>query len=74
MSDRAVNDRAREMDRPDVEAMTFEAAIGELEDIVDKLEKGNVPLDGAPAFRGEVLTQGHDEVVSGAREAVEGST
>ena len=73
MSDRAVNDRAREMDRPDVEAMTFEAAMGELEDIVDKLEKGNVPLEQSIAYyeRGEALKMRCDALLKNAEMRVE---
>ena len=29
---------------PDIASLPFEAAMKELEDIVDRLEKGNVPL------------------------------
>ena len=32
-------------DLPDIAALPFEAAMKELEDIVDRLEKGNVPLE-----------------------------
>lgn len=40
-----------------VDELSFEAAIGELETIVDRLEKGNVPLEESIAFyeRGEAL-------------------
>ena len=42
-----------------VEELTFEAAMGELEAIVDKLEKGNVPLEQSIAYyeRGEALKE-----------------
>ena len=44
---------------PDISQMTFEAALRSLEDIVRKLEGGEVPLDESIALyeRGEALRQ-----------------
>ena len=43
--------------RPDVGEMSFEAAMAELEAIVEKLERGDVPLEQSIEFyeRGEAL-------------------
>lgn len=35
--------------RPDTKGMTFEAALGELEEIVERLETGETDLDGSIA-------------------------
>ncbi len=61
------------MDRPDVATMTFEAAMGELEEIVDMLEKGNVPLEESIAFyeRGEALKGRCDSLLKNAEMRVE---
>ncbi|MEM9222062.1 MAG: exodeoxyribonuclease VII small subunit [Pseudomonadota bacterium] len=42
---------------PPVDELSFEAAMGELESIVDRLERGDVPLEESIAFyeRGEAL-------------------
>lgn len=42
-----------------VEELSFEAAMSELEAIVDRLEKGNVPLEESIAYyeRGEALKE-----------------
>ena len=44
-------------DIPDIADMTFEAALAALEDVVRKLESGDVPLDDSIALyeRGEKL-------------------
>lgn len=46
-------------DSPDISQMSFEAALRSLEDIVRKLEGGEVPLDESIALyeRGEALRQ-----------------
>ncbi|WP_420392153.1 exodeoxyribonuclease VII small subunit [Acuticoccus sp.] len=56
-----------------VEAMTFEAAMGELEEIVDRLEKGNVPLEESIAYyeRGEALKTRCDDLLKRAEMRVE---
>lgn len=53
--------------------MSFEAAMGELEAIVDKLEKGNVPLEESIAFyeRGEALKSHCDNLLKSAELRVE---
>lgn len=58
---------------PDVETMTFEAAMGELEEIVDRLEKGNVPLEESIAYyeRGEALKGRCDTLLKSAEMRVE---
>ncbi|MBW3096953.1 exodeoxyribonuclease VII small subunit [Pseudohoeflea coraliihabitans] len=52
-----------------VSAMSFEAAVAELERIVDQLEKGDVPLDKSIEIyeRGEAL-KAHCEKLLGAAE------
>ncbi len=59
--------------RPDVDTMTFEAAMGELEEIVDKLEKGNVPLEESITYyeRGEALKTRCDALLKNAEMRVE---
>lgn len=44
---------------PDISEMTFEAALGALEDVVRRLESGEVPLDESISLyeRGENLRQ-----------------
>lgn len=58
---------------PKVETMTFEAAMGELETIVDKLEKGNVPLEQSIAYyeRGEALKEHCNMLLKNAEMRVE---
>jgi len=62
-----------ENQRPDVDTMAFEAAMGELEEIVDKLEKGNVPLEESIAYyeRGEALKARCDALLKNAEMRVE---
>lgn len=56
-----------------VDTMTFEAAMGELEEIVDRLEKGNVPLEQSIAYyeRGEALKTRCDTLLKSAEMRVE---
>ncbi len=56
-----------------VEELTFEAAMGELEAIVDKLERGDVPLEQSIAFyeRGEALKARCDALLKNAEMRVE---
>ncbi|MCF3934217.1 exodeoxyribonuclease VII small subunit [Acuticoccus sp. M5D2P5] len=56
-----------------VEELSFEAAMGELEAIVDKLEKGNVPLEESIAYyeRGEALKTRCDTLLKNAEMRVE---
>lgn len=66
------DDTARD-GRPDVDTMTFEAALGELETIVDQLERGNVPLAQSIAIyeRGEKLKQRCETLLSEAQARIE---
>ena len=45
--------------KPDIAEMTFEQALGALEDVVKRLESGEVPLDDSIALyeQGETLRQ-----------------
>ena len=56
-----------------VDELTFEAAMGELEAIVDKLERGDVPLEESIAFyeRGEALKARCDTLLKSAEMRVE---
>ena len=60
-------------ERPDVAGMPFEQALAELEAIVDKLEKGQVPLDESIALyeRGEALKKRCDELLRDAEMRIE---
>jgi exodeoxyribonuclease VII small subunit len=64
-----------EMDNPhaDVEQLSFEAAIEELESIVRRLEEGKVPLEESVAIyeRGEVLRRRCDQLLRAAEARVE---
>lgn len=57
----------------DVSALTFEAALGELEKIVGRLEQGQVPLEESIAIyqRGEQLKARCDELLKRAEARVE---
>jgi exodeoxyribonuclease VII small subunit len=56
-----------------IEALSFEAALAELEGIVDKLEKGAVPLAESIAIysRGELLKAHCDKLLKDAEMRVE---
>ena len=56
-----------------LEALSFEAALAELEGIVDKLEKGSVPLAESIAIysRGEALKAHCDRLLKEAEMRVE---
>ncbi|MEO1104496.1 MAG: exodeoxyribonuclease VII small subunit [Pseudomonadota bacterium] len=58
---------------PAVSKMTFEAAMGELETIVDKLERGDVPLEESIAYyeRGEALKARCEALLKNAEMRVE---
>ena len=58
---------------PEVALMPFEQALAELEAIVDKLEKGQVPLDESIALyeRGEALKKRCDELLKNAEMRIE---
>ncbi|MGE0750432.1 MAG: exodeoxyribonuclease VII small subunit [Variibacter sp.] len=57
----------------DVTAMSFEKALAELDSIVQRLEKGDVPLEESVAIyeRGEVLKRRCDELLRQAEARVE---
>jgi exodeoxyribonuclease VII small subunit len=58
---------------PDVTTLAFERALKELEEIVTKLERGDVPLEESIAIyeRGEALKKRCESLLSEAEERVE---
>ena len=58
---------------PDVSALSFEAALSELEKIVARLEQGQVPLEESISIyqRGEALKARCDELLKRAEARVE---
>jgi exodeoxyribonuclease VII small subunit len=59
--------------KPDISEMPFEAALAELEQIVDHLEKGAVALDESIRLyeRGEALKKRCDELLKNAEMRIE---
>jgi exodeoxyribonuclease VII small subunit len=59
--------------KPDIAEMPFETALAELEDIVDRLEKGAVALDESIRLyeRGEALKKRCDELLKNAEMRIE---
>jgi exodeoxyribonuclease VII small subunit len=59
--------------KPDIARMPFEAALAELEAIVDQLEKGAVALDDSIRLyeRGEALKRRCDELLKNAEMRIE---
>lgn len=59
--------------KPDIAEMPFEKALAELEDIVDRLEKGAVALDESIRLyeRGEALKKRCDELLKNAEMRIE---
>jgi exodeoxyribonuclease VII small subunit len=59
--------------KPDIANMPFEAALAELEAIVDQLEKGAVALDDSIRLyeRGEALKRRCDELLKNAEMRIE---
>ena len=57
----------------DIKAMSFEQALKALEDIVDHLERGDVPLDQSIRIyeRGEALKAHCDKLLKAAEDKVE---
>lgn len=57
----------------DIKALSFENALSELEDIVRKLEQGNIPLESAIDFysRGTALKEHCDSILTKAKLKVE---
>ena len=60
-------------DYKDIEKLSFEQALSELEKIVESLEQGNVPLDQSIAHyeRGEALRNHCRKLLSAAEDRVE---
>tara|TARA_R110002124_G_scaffold69694_5_gene187187 strand:- start:2211 stop:2453 length:243 start_codon:yes stop_codon:yes gene_type:complete len=60
-------------DKTDLKTMSFEAALAELETIVARLEKGDVPLEESISIyeRGEALKARCDMLLKSAEEKVE---
>ena len=60
-------------DNPDIATMPFEAALAELEQMVDQLEKGAVALDESIRLyeRGESLKKRCDELLKNAEMRIE---
>lgn len=58
---------------PDVSGLSFEVALKQLEEIVAKLERGDVPLEESIAIyeRGEALKKRCETLLSQAEERVE---
>ena len=58
---------------PDVGTLSFEAALKQLEEIVTKLERGDVPLEESIAIyeRGEALKKRCEALLAQAEERVE---
>jgi exodeoxyribonuclease VII small subunit len=58
---------------PDVGTLSFEAALKQLEEIVSKLERGDVPLEESITIyeRGEALKQRCEALLREAEERVE---
>ena len=58
---------------PDVGSLSFEAALKQLEEIVTKLERGDVPLEESIAIyeRGEALKKHCEALLARAEERVE---
>ena len=62
-----------EQDGPDISAMSFEEALRSLEDVVRRLEGGEVPLDESIALyeRGEALRRHCQARLDAAQERIE---
>lgn len=58
---------------PEVDALSFETALKQLEEIVNKLERGDVPLEESIAIyeRGEALKRRCETLLAQAEERVE---
>ncbi|AQT46836.1 MULTISPECIES: exodeoxyribonuclease VII small subunit [Bartonella] len=64
---------AEEKDNADVSQMSFEKALGALEEIVEKLERGDVALDETIRIyeRGEALKKHCDQLLKAAENKVD---
>ncbi|MGA3302998.1 MAG: exodeoxyribonuclease VII small subunit [Methylovirgula sp.] len=60
-------------DPDDIAEMPFERALAELETVVDRLEKGSVPLEESIAIyaRGEALKRRCEELLKSAEQRIE---
>jgi exodeoxyribonuclease VII small subunit len=60
-------------DSEDIAKMPFERALAELETVVDRLEKGSVPLEESIAIyaRGEALKRRCEELLKSAEQRIE---
>lgn len=68
-----MTDQKNETKQDDIAAMPFERALAELESVVDKLEKGAVPLEESIAIyaRGEALKKRCEELLKSAEQKIE---
>ena len=62
-----------ENENKDIESMTFEQALDQLETIIESLEKGNVPLDQSISHyeRGDALRKHCKTLLAAAEDKVE---
>ena len=67
---------AKQTNHADIKSMTFESALGELEQIVARLEHGDVPLEESINIyeRGEALRSHCDKLLKDAEAKVENIT
>lgn len=68
-----MTDTKTETKQDDIATMPFERALAELESVVDKLEKGAVPLEESIAIyaRGEALKKRCEELLKSAEQKIE---
>lgn len=68
-----LTDTKTETKQDDIATMPFERALAELEGVVDKLEKGAVPLEESIAIyaRGEALKKRCEELLKSAEQKIE---
>jgi exodeoxyribonuclease VII small subunit len=68
-----LTDTKTETKQDDIATMPFERALAELESVVDKLEKGAVPLEESIAIyaRGEALKKRCEELLKSAEQKIE---
>ncbi len=68
-----MTDQKTETKQDDIATMPFERALAELESVVDKLEKGAVPLEESIAIyaRGEALKKRCEELLKSAEQKIE---
>jgi exodeoxyribonuclease VII small subunit len=68
-----LTDQKNETKQDDIATMPFERALAELESVVDKLEKGAVPLEESIAIyaRGEALKKRCEELLKSAEQKIE---